>query len=173
MGNIIYLKNMKGDNEMANAQMEKVCVSDIDTISDYFLNKQAMTPKKLQKICYYAYAWYLTMYNERLFDDGKFQAWVHGPVNPYLYSKYKNYGWNKIDKKENVEVNEELSEFLDTIFNTFAGFTGDELENMTHRETPWIEQRKGYEPYEACTRIINDETIKVFYRNLMERSQGE
>lgn len=145
----------------------------IDTVANYFLSKQEMTPKKLQKMCYYAYSWYLTLYNEILFDDGKFEAWVHGPVNVKLYRKYREYGWNEIEKRRMPELNLELREFLDLIFDTFSKYTGNELETMTHLEEPWIEARKGFEPDEACNVLISDRTIKSFYSRLGEKQQME
>ena len=63
-------------------------------VAEYYLIKDSMTPKKLQKIVYYAYAWFITLMNEdahsidnKLFLE-KPEAW---PVDE---SPYKN------DKKE-------------------------------------------------------------------------
>lgn len=148
-------------------------VSTINEVSDYFLSKEEMTPKKLQKICYYAYAWYLTLYEDYLFDNGKFEAWVHGPVNVELYSKYKMYGWKNICKKNEPKLIPEIKEFLNIIYNTFSGFSGDELENMTHNETPWIEARQGLDPEVPCNYLLNDTTIIQFYKKLGERGQVE
>lgn len=36
----------------------------IYTISDFFLSKRALTPKKLQKLVYYAYAWFIALNNQ-------------------------------------------------------------------------------------------------------------
>lgn len=132
-----------------------------------------MTPKKLQKMCYYAYSWYLTLYNKNLFDDGKFEAWVHGPVNVKLYRKYREYGWSNIEKQKEPELNIELKGFLNLIFDTFSRYDGDQLEIMTHSEEPWLEARKGYEPDEACNVLISDDTIKSFYSRLGEKNQME
>lgn len=166
MGKVIWL-NDKGGKNMNNI------ISDVNTIANYFLSEESMTPKKLQKICYYAYSWYLTLFDEYLFDDGKFQAWVHGPVNTKLYDKYRKYGWRNIPKVIKPNLDEELSEFLDIILNTYKEFDGDQLENMTHNETPWIEARGGLEPEKASNNIISDETIKRFYSKLMETGQVE
>lgn len=144
----------------------------IDTVANYFLSRQEMTPKKLQKICYYAYAWHLALKDSKLFED-KFEAWVHGPVNPGLYHRYKSWGWNPINRKSKTEISAEIEEFLNIIFNTFSKFSGDELEDMTHSELPWQEARAGYEPDQACTIELKDETIKSFYKNMFEKNQGE
>ena len=152
--------------------MERREISVFD-VANYFLSKQEMTPKKLQKMCYYAYAWYLTMYNKELFDNGKFKAWVHGPVNVELYHEFKQYGWTEIPICNEPEFCNELKEFLDVIFNTFSHYTGNELEAMTHQEEPWIEARRGFEPEEPCNVLIKDSTIRGFYGKMSEQNQVE
>ena len=56
-----------------------------------FLSIESMTHKKLQKLCYYAKAWYLAIYDSNLIEE-QFEAWVHGAVQPRLYQEYKAYG---------------------------------------------------------------------------------
>ena len=60
-------------------------------VANWFISKGDISPKKLQKLVYYAYAWYLTFMNDsdnelnnRLFED-RAEAWIHGPVFPKLY----------------------------------------------------------------------------------------
>ena len=38
-------------------------------VSDWFLSKESMTPKKLQKLCYYYKAWGLALYDEDLLNE--------------------------------------------------------------------------------------------------------
>ena len=64
----------------------------VSKVANFYLSKQSMSPKKLQKILYYAYAWTLALLNDdeehlnnRLFDS-KFEAWVHGPVLPEVFA---------------------------------------------------------------------------------------
>ena len=56
-------------------------------VAQFFANKETMTHKKLQKLVYYAYAWYIALNNDdcdnikfRLCQKTNFEAWVHGPV---------------------------------------------------------------------------------------------
>lgn len=142
-------------------------------VANFFLNKAEMSQKKLQKMCYYAYAWYLTLYDEVLFDNGKFEAWIHGPVNTELYRKYKKYGWRNISSSEEVQLSEEVEEFLNVIFDTFNEFTADQLETMTHDESPWIEARKGIEADMPSNNKLDDEVIRTFYSRLSESGQLE
>lgn len=63
----------------------------IEEIKNWFLSKESMTPKKLQKLLYYAYSWDMVFENEDidnldvfLFNE-EFEAWVHGPVIPDIW----------------------------------------------------------------------------------------
>lgn len=141
----------------------------ITTVSDVakaFLNMESMTPKKLQKLCYYAYGWYLAIEKKPLFQN-QFEAWIHGPVDPGLYTEYKEYGWNEIEKQKTLPKdildNPELMEFLEEVFESYGHLDGNQLEYLTHRETPWKEARKGLKPYESSKNLITDDTIMEFF----------
>ena len=62
--------------------------NDIFALAKAFLAISEMTNKKLQKLCYYAKAWYLAIYDQNLVEE-QFHAWVHGAVQPALYFQYK------------------------------------------------------------------------------------
>lgn len=62
-------------------------------VSDFFLNKESMSPKKLQKLTYYAEAWHQALLNEKLINDDNFEAWVHYGV--VLNKGAVNYGRRK------------------------------------------------------------------------------
>ncbi|WP_323089084.1 Panacea domain-containing protein [Allobaculum sp. JKK-2023] len=89
-----------------------------------------MSNKKLQKLTYYAYAWTLALLNENaekmqyhLFNE-PIEAWVHGPVIPDLYQKYKEYGWMDIPK-DNPSFNfspDEL-DILNQVWDAYGSFS--------------------------------------------------
>ncbi len=56
-----------------------------DDFSKLILSYGSFSHKKLQKLSYYVYSWYLTLYGEKI-ADVNFEAWVHGPVSPEIYS---------------------------------------------------------------------------------------
>ena len=64
-------------------------------IANWFLSKGEMTHKKLQKLCYYAQAWCYALKDYRL-ENTDFQAWVHGPVSPALWERFKSFGYDPI-----------------------------------------------------------------------------
>jgi uncharacterized phage-associated protein len=136
-------------------------------VANWFLTKDSMTPKKIQKLVYYAYSWMLTLNNDdrdnlqnKLFNDS-IEAWVHGPVVPGLYRLFAPYGYNEIPKLEklDVEFDIEVSKFLDSVWEVYGGFDGNELESITHQESPWQKAREGYGPLDSCNENISDEEI--------------
>lgn len=141
-----------------------------ETVAKWLLSKQSMTPKKLQKMLYYAYAWTLVNFNEnsnqlnnRLFDD-KFEAWVHGPVIPSIYHKYAEYGFNDIPQQEcDIKFSDDVTDVLDQVVIEYGKYNGNELESITHQETPWIEARGDSKPLDICTTELSDETIFSYY----------
>ena len=142
----------------------------INEVAKYFIeNGEDITPKKLQKLSYYAEAWSNALLNEKLIDDTHFEAWVHGPVSPVLYQQYKKYGWNEIDKPEiNVEYSfsDKEKEILDSVLETYGHLSGNELEAITHEETPWLNQRKGLEETETSNNIIKFEDMQSYYSSI-------
>lgn len=155
--------------------MDKV---DIFSVANFFLNivdrdaGSTITPLKLQKILYYAQGYHLAINDKALFDED-FQAWAHGPANPAIYDKYKEYGCSSISEpKENDVPNfdHDLVDFLYSIWNTFGIYDGRYLEELTHKETPWVEARKGFQPGEICTTVITKDSMKKFFKSKLETS---
>lgn len=148
---------------------------DVEDVANAFLSIESMTPKKLQKLCYYAYSWYLTLYRDRLFTE-RFQAWIHGPVAPTLYKKYKLYGRSPIpvtDSTIDLTSDNTVSEIVRMVYNSYGHLDGDELEHLTHLEDPWIAARAGLNPDEPSQEYLNDEIITNYYRNIYEMGQND
>ncbi|MGG4552623.1 Panacea domain-containing protein [Paenibacillus humicus] len=141
-------------------------ITTVYDVAKAFLNMESMTPKKLQKLCYYAYGWYLALEKKPLFENN-FEAWIHGPVDPGLYTEYKEYGWNEIEQEKKLPVdisnNPDVMEFLEEVYASYGHLDGNQLEYLTHRELPWKEARKGLKSYEASKNPISDDTIMEFF----------
>ena len=142
---------------------------DIFIMAEAFWRIESMTHKKLQKLCYYAKAWYLALYDRNIVAD-QFEAWVHGAVQPDLYQRYKSYGFNYITESNfhNKVIPEEFISFAREIYEAYGELSGDELEKINHSELPWLNARKGYKPWESCNNIISEEDMKSYYRELLE-----
>ena len=142
----------------------------------WFLHKQPMSHKKLQKLCYYYKAWGLALYDYDPLPDAVFQAWVHGPVNPALYRKYKHYYWSDIpmhnSDNSNLFNNHEL-ELLESVWFTYGNISANALEVQTRSETPWRTARHEANEFETSTNVISNEDMKTFYREIYSCNQGE
>lgn len=114
-------------------------------------------------MCYYAQAWYLANHDKPLMPN-RFEAWVHGPVSPDLYSRYADWGWIDIPKREeSPEICDSKKAFLDQVFDVYGGYTADDLEVMTHKEEPWKKAREGLSPSEYSRRPISMKAMRDYY----------
>lgn len=141
------------------------------------LDEQAgstITPLKAQKLLYYAQAWFLALYDERLINDN-FEAWAHGPVIRNMYYGLNEFGYSPVPSDANylldaVEIKDErANNLLPQIEEIYGVYDAKYLEELTHQETPWIEARKGYAPEEKCTKLISNDTMKNYYRELQKK----
>lgn len=141
---------------------------DVFAVADWFLRKSPADHKKLQKLCYYAQAWSYALKNKPIIDN-EFQAWVHGPVCPALYRKYAGCGFEDIEPVARGAVTDftpNERELLESVWETYGGCTGNALEALSHTEPPWIIARGGLAPHEPCTRAIDPEDMKRYYRSI-------
>ena len=142
---------------------------DVYDLANAFLSIEPMTHKKLQKLCYYAKAWYLALKDVNLIGEN-FEAWVHGAVQPKLYAKYRAFGFQMIPMYDNDISNlpEEFVSFAYEVFEAYGQLDGDSLEKLNHQEDPWIKARQGLKPWENCTNIIKEEDMKEYYRRILK-----
>lgn len=142
-------------------------------VARYFLGKEPMTHKKLQKMCYFAQAWFLANYGEPLVPN-RFEAWVHGPVSPDLYSKYRGWGWENIpqEKQQAVFEGNGIEDFLDKVYETYGDYTADELERITHSEYPWNNARVGCAPGVYSRNPIALKDMRDYYGERIGKTYG-
>lgn len=136
-------------------------------VANWFLLKAELTPKKLQKLCYYVQAWCFALRGYR-FANTDFEAWVHGPVSPALWERFKSFGYDpiKFHGKIRTSFASEDLQLLEDVWDTYGNQSGNSLEALTHREMPWMEARKGYEPNERCSVVISPLSMAVFYKSI-------
>lgn len=147
----------------------------IHDAADYIIVKtleggEKLNLLKLQKLCYYAQAWHLAFEGRTLFP-GKFEAWVHGPVSRDLYMRFRDTH----SMYSAVELGDVRAEFggkrladadtlhIDNVLESYAGLTGTQLEDLTHREDPWIRARGGLPPSARCETEIDEDLMRKFY----------
>jgi uncharacterized phage-associated protein len=129
-------------------------------IANYFLSKakkdgiKDMTPMKLIKLVYFSYAWYLAIFERKLFTE-RVEAWRYGPVVPSIYHEFKRFGNSPIQQysidfeltKENDEMSypaiskddEDTLKVVGAIWETYKDRDGWDLSRITHEDnnTPW------------------------------------
>lgn len=136
----------------------------VKEVAEFFLAKESMTNKKIQKLCYYAQAWFYALYNKKLFNE-RIEAWVHGPVCPELYREYAIYGYQEIPKiNKEIKMQEEQKKLLNQVWNIYGKLDGDELEILTHREEPWLKARKGLDYRKPSNAEILPQNMGRYYR---------
>jgi len=180
----MYLEN-KDDSRVTDNTRKKVSAAldrletinssntKIEAVALYIINSgYEITNLALQKLLYYADAVNMLKTDRVLFENDC-EAWVHGPVYPIIYNKYREFGRTQIydcdlDKSYLQKISNEEKEVLDYVLKNFAIYNGKVLEHSTHRESPWLEAREGYFETEASDEIIRKDSIKEYFENIKE-----
>lgn len=148
----------------------------INDTSDYIVFKLRhggvfLNVLKLHKLMYYVQAWHLA-FGRGQFFNGRFQAWVHGPVSRDLYDRYKDVKnmYSPVDLADiqpDFDPNHKLSSHerahVDAVLDVYASFTGDQLEDMTHQEEPWLQARAGVPASSRSENYLSDDIMRTFY----------
>lgn len=152
---------------------------------------------KLQKLLFYAQAWYLAMHDDILFPED-INAWEWGPVVSTIYYQTIGLGRNPVTKKmrhlvstngDNAvdktlnatwkipsldETDAEIKNHIKETWEVHKGFTGIQLSNSTHAEgEPWaiVKEKYGGDLYIKPT--IPVDLIKTVFQNKAEQQQGD
>lgn len=150
----------------------KYAVDNIYNVARWFLHTEPMTHKKLQKLLYFSYGIYLAQNNDNENDLKKtlfknnFEAWAHGPVDPNIYSIYKNNGINLlyIEKNDKFDFDIDVINALNLTIELYSKYSPDQLENISHKQLPWINARKGLSNIEPSNNPILDKDIFITFR---------
>ena len=129
-------------------------------------NRIEITNLKLQKLLYYAQAWYLVFHDKTLFSED-LEAWVHGPVVARVFGEFKQYRWASIDCAGNPPEADAVRAHLSEVLRVYGGHTATQLERLTHQELPWREARGSLPPDEPSRNVISLKTMKDYYSSLL------
>ena len=147
----------------------------IDIIARYLLCKCSdITPMALQKMLYYAQAFFQGLFNTPLFNDSC-QAWIYGPVYPEVYFKYRDFGYDpiRVPEIDFCSTFDNLSEreinLLDAIIAAFGRYSGSTLRWMTHNEQPWLETRGSLRPTDRSEAVISSKLINDYFTKVIEQ----
>jgi len=121
-----------------------------------------ITNLKLQKLLYYAQAWYLVKNNgEKLFDD-EIEAWQYGPVIRSVYDAYKCFGRNPINDEamsDKFDLPEKVQKHIARVLKEYMDYSASHLVNAIHQDMPWQDAYSKNEP-------IKTETMYDFYKTM-------
>lgn len=155
------------------------------TVANYFLNKasqegRALTPMQVLKLVYIAHGWCLGYFKRPLITE-PVQAWKYGPVIRSLYDDMKKYGSGAISELlptapfpwvRSAEVGPDVAPLLDSVWNSYARFSGVQLSAMTHLPgTPWHKAWTQGGHASRCA-IIDDAVIQQHYEQKIAEMQA-
>lgn len=152
-------------------------LANINHVCDYIienLNQAGEQPSvlKVQKLLYYVQAWHLAIHKTCLFN-GKFEAWVHGPVNREIYRRFMHKSMytpllTEDSRCQTMQLTAENITAINDVLHVYAPYSGSQLEDMTHQETPWLDARKGLHPAARCEQEISEETMQHYYEQRLQ-----
>lgn len=123
--------------------------------------REGITNLKLQKVLYFAQAYYLSKIGKPLFSDN-IEAWEYGPVVPSVYRKFRPNGSNPIICEEDKSsLSLEDKETLKKVWETFGGYSASRLVDITHAHIPWQEASQ------SASKIISQKAIKDYYAPML------
>jgi uncharacterized phage-associated protein len=133
-----------------------------------------LTPLKLQKLLYYCQAWSLVFRDSPLFRD-RIEAWVHGPVVPRVYHKYKEFGYSPISGHRSLKgsATSDVLKILEKVLKSYGRKNGRSLECLTHSELPWKLAREELEPTQKSQRVISLDWMKSYYSSFADSEDIE
>jgi uncharacterized phage-associated protein len=98
-------------------------------------------PMKLQKLLYFANAWNLAWFGERMFPD-VIEAWEQGPVIDRVYQQYKHLERAAIEAplSGNASVLGQRDKYvIEAVLSGYGQLSGPQLSDLTHKEPAWRE----------------------------------
>lgn len=149
-----------------------------DKIAAWLVNRvdrdagEAITHLKLQKLIYFAQAYYLANLGEELFSED-FEAWAHGPVLPSIYASYSGNRWNALPTVNAPDIADEITNYLEAFFRKFGRLGAKELEKLSHSHSPWKDARGDAPPEARCSNTITKKAIKKFYGSQIKKAKKE
>ena len=142
-------------------------------VVNWFLSQSSeeapITHLALQKLLYFSQNWSSVLLDKTIFDDAC-QAWAHGAVYPKVYEFFKRFKYMPLPKVEETTVFDERElQVLNAVKRYyFDTYTAKSLEEICHREKPYIEARKGYLDGEICHETILKDQIISYYDSISQ-----
>jgi uncharacterized phage-associated protein len=152
--------------------MQRADLAYPNLVSDYLLTcgrskGDVFTNLKFQKLLFYSQSWYLARFDHPIFQED-FEAWIHGPVLPSQYQRFRAWEWRPIDDdiRAPQALPPKLTRHLNSIITTFGTETATALEMMTHQEAPWLRARRNIPNNAPSRAIITKASMRDYYRHM-------
>lgn len=143
-----------------------------------------LSPMKLQKLVYYAHAWFMAFTDKELIKE-EVQAWKFGPVIPDIYHEFKELGNSNITSyateleyqhdrldlitPELPESDTLSNELIDEVWKLYKGLSPIQLSNATHEKgSPWEAVCSKYGSELPKNVEIPNELIKSIFKQKLE-----
>lgn len=135
----------------------------VQEIADWFLNKESMSHKKLEKLLYLAYGYTFAILNRKLFDE-QFYAQVHGPIVKPIYNQYQDYGLSEIGKINiKPKFDADTEDVLEQVWQVYGKYDGIELESIVRQTMPWQKARQGISNLDGRGYKISQQDIADYF----------
>lgn len=145
----------------------------IFSVVNWFLKQSSedapVTHLALQKLLYFTQSWSTVLSDKEMFNDDC-QAWAHGAVYPKVYNYFKHFRYMPLPKvEEAVEFEEQELKILNAVKKYyFDMYSAKALEEICHREEPYIKARTGYADSKPCHTIIDKGHIISYYERISQ-----
>lgn len=146
--------------------------SKIDGVSHYLVSQcEDITPLALQKALYYIQGFYFAFYQNFLFTEDC-EAWQHGPVYRAVYYRYKDYRLNPgapLPGFDATALSAKEKAVFDSVIDHLCCYSGQVLEQFTHKEVPWLLTRDDLPLSAPSQRIIKKILIGDYFCCVKEK----
>lgn len=125
--------------------------------------REGITNLKLQKVLYFAQAYFVAKLERTLFRD-KIEAWEYGPVIPTVYHKYKGSGNQPIVTEiDGSSIQDTDKKILEMVWGNFGGYSASRLVDISHAHKPWKEA------FGSGSNEISRESLAEYYAPLLNK----
>ena len=161
---------MRRSTEGENVARTKPRTKAVDVAAYIMERRGSMTAMKLQKLLYYSQAWSL-VWDERPLFSAQIEAWANGPVVPSIYALHR--GAFKLprdffDEEGDPSVlTQDQRDTVDAVLRHYGNKSSAWLSELTHREAPWKQARRGLRPGDRGAQTITHGAMAEYYGGLI------
>lgn len=133
-------------------------------IANWFLEKEPMTLEKLQRLCYYAYAWCWTKNHFQIIKT-TFFATVNGPASKDIANFFEEKKNDLLHPLPDFLTNFDniSTELLESVWETYGEYTENALNALSETEAPW---QVAYAADPSGNEEINVSLIIEYYNSI-------